>query len=83
MGNFSGNPVVSVDYMYMKASEAKTPAAKEKEESLNLRGSPILITKCLATAWVSANVVPVKGDAQREFGDSGRKSKHLGTNVWY
>ena len=56
------NPVVSIDYMYMKASEAKTPAEKEKEESGNLRGRPILSTKDSATAWVSANVVPVKGD---------------------
>jgi len=29
--SLSGNPVVSVDYMFMKASEAKTPAEREKE----------------------------------------------------
>ena len=29
--SLSGNPVVSVDYMYMKASEATTPAEKEKK----------------------------------------------------
>ena len=39
--SLSGNPVVSVDYMYMKASEAKTPAEKEEEERSNSRGSPI------------------------------------------
>ena len=38
--SLSGNPVVSVDYMYMKASEATTPAEMEKEESPNFRGSP-------------------------------------------
>jgi len=81
--NLSGNPVVSVDYMYMKASEATTPAEEEKEESLNLRGSPILVTKCSATAWMSANVLPVKGDAQREFVDSGRKWKSWVASVLY
>jgi len=35
------NPVVSIDYMYMKASEAETPAEREKEESGHLRGNPI------------------------------------------
>ena len=47
--------MVSIDYMYMKASEAKTPAEKEKEESGHLRGRLILITKDPATACVSAN----------------------------
>ena len=46
------NPVASIDYMYM------TPAAKETEE----RGHPILITKDSMTSWISANVMPQKGD---------------------
>ena len=81
--SLSGIPVMSVDYMFMKASEATTPAEKEKEESLNSRGSPILITKCSATAWLSANVVPVKVTPQREFVDSGRKWKSWDTSVLY
>ena len=44
------NPVESIDYMYMKASGAKTPAEKEKEESGHLRGRPLLIAKDSATA---------------------------------
>ena len=51
------NPVVSIDYMYMKASEAKTPAEKETEE----RGHPILITKDSMTPWISANVITSEG----------------------
>ena len=74
----NGNPVVSVDYMYMKASEATTPAEKEKEESSNSRGSPILITKCSATAWLSANVVPVKGDAPEGVRRLGEEVEKLG-----
>ena len=35
-----------------------TPAAKETEE----RGRPILITKVSMTSWISANVIPQKGD---------------------
>ena len=70
-------PVVSIDDLYMKASEAKTPAEKVKEESGSSRGRPILITKDSATAWVSANVVPVKGDAQRESGDLWKKLINL------
>ena len=46
----------------MAAWEAKTPAEKENEESGNLRGHPILITEDSATAWVSATVIPQKGD---------------------
>ena len=76
--SLSGNPVVSVDDMYMKASEATTPAEKEKEERLNSRGSPILITKCSATAWLSANVVPVKGDAPEGVRRLGEEVEKLG-----
>ena len=72
------NPVVSVDYMYMKASEAKTPAEKEKEESGNLRGHPIFITKDSATAWISANVIPQKGDTPEGVRRLGEEIDKLG-----
>ena len=70
--------VASVDYMFMEASEAETPAEREKEESLNSRGNPILVTKCSATAWISANVVPVKGDAPEGVRRLGEEVEKLG-----
>ena len=76
--SLSGNPVVSVDYMYMKASEATTPTEVEIEESSNLRGSPILVTKCSATAWISANVVPTKGDSPEGVRRLGEEVEKLG-----
>ena len=38
------NQAVSLGYMYMKASEAETPAEREKEESGHSSGNPTLIT---------------------------------------
>merc|ERR1712086_1181733 len=62
----------------MKASEAETPAERVKEESLNLRGNSILVTKCVAAAWISANVVPVKGDAPEGVRRLGEEVEKLG-----
>ena len=44
------NPVVSIDYAYMKSSEI------EKEA-----GFPILVSRCSHSKWISANVLPKKG----------------------
>ena len=72
--------MVSIDYMYMKASEATTPAEKEKEESGNRRGHPIFITKDSATAWISANVIPQKGDTPEGVNRLGEEIDKLGHN---
>ena len=45
-----GNPVISIDYAYMKSAQVEEQA-----------GHPILVTKCSNTKWISANVVPKKG----------------------
>ena len=45
-----GNPVISIDYAYMKSAQVEEQA-----------GHPILVTKCSSTKWISANVVPKKG----------------------
>ena len=70
--------MVSIDYMYMKASEAKTPAEQEKEESGHLREHPIFITKDSATAWVSANVILQKGDTPEGVRRLGEEIDKLG-----
>ena len=45
-----GNPVVSIDYAYMKSAQVEEQA-----------GHPILVTKRSSTKRISANVVPKKG----------------------
>ena len=63
-----GNPVISIDYAYMKTAEL--------EEQ---RGHPILVTKCSSTKWISANVVPKKGaypEGIRRFGEELDKLGH-------
>ena len=62
------NPVVSIDYMYM------TPAAKETEE----RGHQIFITKDSMTSWISANVIPQKGDTPEGAKRLGEEIDKLG-----
>jgi len=44
------NPVVSIDYAYMKSSEIEEQA-----------GFPILVSRCSHSKWISANVLPKKG----------------------
>ena len=44
------NPVVSIDYAYMKSAEVEQEA-----------GFPILVSRCSHSKWISANVLPKKG----------------------
>ena len=51
-----------------------TPAAKETEE----RGHPILITKDSMASWISANVIPQKGDTPEGVKRLGKEIDKLG-----
>ena len=67
------NPVVSIDYAHMKSSEI------EKEA-----GSPILVSGCSHSKWVSAKVLPKKGaypEAIRRLGEELDKLGHRGMVV--